>query len=80
MEITDFKSQLQQIVSDVGFSSVGITDPSKVDQSIKEKFRIPVLAIDFFIDPYQIALSKSYGSDCVLLIIAALNGLSLIHI
>jgi len=36
MEITDFKSQLQQIVSDVGFSSVGITDPSKVDQSIKE--------------------------------------------
>ena len=38
MEITDFKSQLQQIVSDVGFSSVGITDPSKVDQSIKEKF------------------------------------------
>ena len=38
MEILGFKSQLQQIVSDVGFSSVGITDPSKVDQSIKEKF------------------------------------------
>ncbi len=41
---------------------------------IKNRFRIPVLAKDFFIDPYQIALSKSYGSDCVLLIIAALNG------
>ena len=41
---------------------------------IKNKFKIPVLAKDFFIDPYQVALSKSYGSDCVLLIIAALNG------
>ena len=41
---------------------------------IKNKFKIPVLAKDFFIDPYQIALSKSYGSDCILLIIAALNG------
>ena len=41
---------------------------------IKKKFKIPVLAKDFFIDPYQIALSKSYGCDCILLIIAALNG------
>ena len=41
---------------------------------IKNKFKIPVLAKDFFIDPYQIALSKSYGSDCILLIIAALDG------
>ena len=38
MDILDFKSQLQQIVSDVGFSSVGITDPSKVHNSIKENF------------------------------------------
>ena len=38
METTDFKSQLRQIVSDVGFSSVGITDPRNVDQSIKERF------------------------------------------
>ena len=43
-------------------------------QDIKKKFRIPVLAKDFFIDPYQIALSKSYGCDCILVIIAALNG------
>ncbi|MEC7212623.1 MAG: indole-3-glycerol-phosphate synthase, partial [Pseudomonadota bacterium] len=41
---------------------------------IKKKFKIPILAKDFFIDPYQIALSKSYGCDCVLLIIAALDG------
>ena len=43
-------------------------------QDIKKKFKIPILAKDFFIDPYQIALSKSYGCDCVLIIIAALNG------
>ncbi len=40
---------------------------------IKNKFSIPVLAKDFFIDPYQVALSKSYGCDCILLIIAALD-------
>ena len=41
---------------------------------IKKKFKVPVLAKDFFIDPYQIALSKSYGCDCILLIMAALDG------
>ncbi len=43
-------------------------------QDIKKQFQIPILAKDFFIDPYQIALSKSYGCDCILIIIAALNG------
>ena len=43
-------------------------------QDIKKQFKIPILAKDFFIDPYQIALSKSYGCDCVLIIVAALNG------
>ena len=43
-------------------------------KDIKKKFKIPVLAKDFFIDPYQVALSKSYGCDCILIIIAALNG------
>lgn len=40
---------------------------------IKNNFKIPILAKDFFIDPYQIALSKSYGCDCILIIIAALS-------
>ena len=43
-------------------------------QDIKKQFKIPILAKDFFIDPYQVALSKSYGCDCVLIIIAALSG------
>ena len=41
---------------------------------IKSQFTIPVLAKDFFIDPYQVALSKSFGCDCILIIISALNG------
>ena len=43
-------------------------------QDIKKDYKIPILAKDFFIDPYQVALSKSYGCDCILLIISALEG------
>ena len=42
-------------------------------KDIKDKFKIPVLAKDFFIDPYQVALSKSYGCDCILIILSALS-------
>ena len=38
MVTSDFKAQLEQIVSDVGFSSVGITNPTKIDTLIKERF------------------------------------------
>ncbi|MDA7606588.1 indole-3-glycerol phosphate synthase TrpC [Pelagibacteraceae bacterium] len=42
-------------------------------KDIKNKFKIPVLAKDFFIDPYQVTLSKSYGCDCILIILSALS-------
>ena len=42
-------------------------------RDIKKRFKIPILAKDFFIDPYQIPLSKSYGCDCILIIVAALD-------
>ena len=38
--------------------------------NIKNKFKIPILCKDFFIDPYQIPLAKSFGADAVLIILA----------
>ena len=40
---------------------------------IKEKVNLPILCKDFFIDKFQIPLSKSFGADAILLIVAALN-------
>ena len=40
---------------------------------IKNEFKIPILAKDFFIDPYQVSYSKSYGCDCILIILAAVS-------
>jgi len=40
---------------------------------IKKKFKIPILAKDFFIDPYQVSYSKSFGCDCILIILSALS-------
>jgi len=40
---------------------------------IKKKIKIPILAKDFFVDPYQVSYSKSFGCDCVLIILSALS-------
>jgi indole-3-glycerol phosphate synthase len=40
---------------------------------IKKKLRLPILAKDFFIDPYQVSYSRSFGCDCILIILSALS-------
>ena len=42
-------------------------------KDIKKDIKLPILAKDFFIDPFQIAYSKSFGCDCILIILSALS-------
>ena len=42
-------------------------------RQIKKKINLPILCKDFFIDPFQIYLAKSYGADAILIILAAVD-------
>jgi indole-3-glycerol phosphate synthase len=42
-------------------------------KQIKNKYKIPILVKDFFIDPFQIYEAKLYGADCILILLSAVK-------
>tara|TARA_B100000959_G_scaffold154102_1_gene161585 strand:- start:629 stop:1423 length:795 start_codon:yes stop_codon:yes gene_type:complete len=42
-------------------------------KEVKSETRLPVLCKDFFIDPYQVYLAKSFGADAILIILSAIE-------
>ena len=72
--------KIANVYSDSGVSCLSVLTEEKFFlgnlnyiEEIKKKIKIPVLAKDFFVDPYQVSYSKSFGCDCILIILSALS-------
>ena len=63
------KATCLSILTEEDFFLGNLNDVSKV----KEKINLPILCKDFFIDPFQVHLAKSYGADAILIILAGIT-------
>jgi len=65
----DNKATCLSVLTEEDFFLGSLNDMYK----IKQKINLPILCKDFFIDPFQVYLAKSYGADAILIILAGVS-------